>query len=940
MSFFQANIALLSKQNPSLAKLASSVKEVADFEIFMDENELATLNFVHKKEFIPLYEGKPAESIVASAGDFVRFEEYPYLYMYGLGNGLLVKHLLQNQKLKRIVIIEPEIEILHVVLHMLDFSKELEEERLVLLGSSDVSFTGLLPLFKRVDEQRYARVYDLHLNTAYYEKLHEEHMRRTNQLMLEAIYHTVNLAGNDTKDALIGLKHHITNLPVVLNTPTLYELFHKLPTTDTAVLVSTGPSLTKQLPLLKEIAPYVRIIAVDASFPVLYEAGIKPDVVMSIERVKESARFFHQVPKEGFNDVIIGLSSLQHPDVIHSIKGGTMQMSLRPLGYMTTTGPKEWGYIGLGMSAANMAFELIFHSKFKNCILIGQDLAYGEDGTSHAKGHVFGENEVKERESDIWIEGWGGEKKVRTSHFWNLFRNFFEKDIAEANVRMKTINATEGGVRIKGAIELSFTEAIKKYVKRKREKKTITLSRLNENQKAIVTQKLDSQVDMMVAYVQALFEEIRSLFLEMAEMAGKLEKQESLDVAKVENILARIQDIKAREKELIYDKVVWHIAQSMLLVQDIRIAPVEVYKPINEEQEREKMELLVESYKAWLFAYAGILDAILKTIEYAKARVLINSVDVIDVYCADEKIDSFGCSGMKAQLGRVFDVDMRGILYDAPDIYQDKINLLQFKDAKTGEELPRAFVDVIKRDDAKYNQLLIIEDLENAHMKKEKLRELYKQGSISFMALEENMENDMFKEYIFNFRKEFPEIEINIFCLNNLQKEQAEEVFKESLGGVNFFILSNLLELLERTEVFVYNQSDIEAKIVQVLNRYAQNIYTSSMYISGQSDYRDKTLFEVDRILEKRGEILSKTPEAIGFFTDKEIEKYAKSYHELRFNSIFLRLGMENTKIDLHANAYEFYAKNCMRYILRVTGFKELFNKQRVSRREALEVKQ
>ncbi|MCD6258803.1 MAG: motility associated factor glycosyltransferase family protein [Helicobacteraceae bacterium] len=875
MSLFQANIAMLSKQNSSLAKLASAVKEVEDFEIFMDEDELASLNFIHKKEFIPLYEGKPLENIQESVAEFVTYEEYPYLYMYGLGNGLFVKHLLQNPKLKRIVVIEPEIEILHVVLHMIDFSEELAEERLVFFGASDVSFTRFLPLFKEVDQQRYARVYDLYPNTAYYEKLYQEHMRRTNQLMLEAIYHTVNLAGNDTKDALIGLKHHITNLPVVVNTPTLYELFQKLPTTDTAVLVSTGPSLTKQLPLLKEIAPYVRIIAVDASFPVLYEAGIKPDVVMSIERVKESARFFDQVPKEGFDDVVIGLSSLQHPDVIKSVKGGVMQMSLRPLGYMTTTGPQEWGYIGLGMSAANMAFELIYHSKFKNCILIGQDLAYGEDGTSHAEGHVFGVNDVKEKETDIWIDGWGGEKKVRTSHFWNLFRNFFEKDIAEANARMRTINATEGGARIQGAVELSFAQATKKYVKRKKEKKKIILSRLNENQKAIVMQKLDDKVDEMVVYVQALFEELRSLFLEMVEIARKLETQAPLELAKVEEILARIQDIKAREKDPMYDKVVWHIAQSMLLVQDIQIAPLEVHKPINEEQAREKMELLVESYKAWLFAYAGITDAILKTIEYAKARVRINNIDAIDVYCEDERIDSFGCSDMKASLGRVFDVDMRGILYDVPDTYQEKIDAIYFKDAKTGEELPQAFVDVIARDDEKYNELSFMKSLQEP-IDEEKIKDLYCPNAIGFLATRENLEDEEFVGYIKELMLDFPLYHFKALIFNDQMKVNVLNIFENTC--MQICVINNVADMIENIEVYVSNneRNRLDTEVLYYLRNVSTDVLCMGLYLNQQN----VTIEEQEK---NNTEYFSKFFDNLEYlgFTKEDKAKYGESFHAI-----------------------------------------------------------
>ncbi|MCD8477352.1 MAG: hypothetical protein LRY68_05125 [Sulfurospirillum sp.] len=49
-----------------------------------------------------------------------------------------------------------------------------------------------------------------------------------------------------------------------------------------------------------------------------------------------------------------------------SIKAGIMQMNMRPFGYMMETGAHAWGYVGIGMSAANKAYELIYHSGFKN----------------------------------------------------------------------------------------------------------------------------------------------------------------------------------------------------------------------------------------------------------------------------------------------------------------------------------------------------------------------------------------------------------------------------------------------------------------------------------------------------------------------------------------------------------------------------------------------
>ncbi|MBU1216501.1 DUF115 domain-containing protein [bacterium] len=824
MSFFQINLSAITAKNLNFANQLSDVGEVADFEIFMDENDVSTLNFVNTKNFTPLYENTPAQSIVNGAEYFKMFEQYPYLYMYGLGNGMLLKHLLENKNLKRIVVVEPEMELAYVVLHMVDFSQELESGRVVLLSATDVNFPNILTLFKTLDEQRYVRVYDMHVNTSYYEKIHHEHIQRTNQMFLEALYHAINSVGNDTTDALIGLKQHIANLPVLLETPPLLELLNKLNTTDTAILVSTGPSLTKQLPLLKEIAPYVRIIAVDASFPVLYQAGIKPDVVVSMERVKESARFFQQVPREAYEDVVTVLSSLQHQDVVKSPKGGTTTMSLRPLGYMIATGPKEWGYLGIGTSAANMAFELIYYSKFKNCILIGQDLAYAEDGTSHAKGHVFGENDVKVKESDVWVKGWGG-TTVRTNHNWTMFRNFFEKDLADIKDDMLTINATQGGASILGAKEIAFSEAINLCVNKNSVKKPLRLEKMQKKELDFCKNRTWKNIDDIVLYVSDLLEEVKTLFLDIAATCDALDAAREVTNSRMQELLQHVEQIKARKDEEIYEQVVWHIAQSMMLVQEMDLAPTEVYKAKNEEENEEKMRILLRSYKAWLFSFAGIMDAILKTIIYARARTLINEVSKIDVYLENEKIDTIVCENFTATNGRVFDVDVRGILYDVPDAFQDKIDTISFRDAKSQTELPAAFVSVFSRDDEKYNELSFVRSLEEP-VDEEKIKDLYCKNSIGFLAIKENLEDEDFMAYVKELRERFPDITFKAFYFNSEQKNKVMENLKNY--QIDYIGIKDIYELAESVEVWISNsKSTFKVKrIYEVFLCQNPNIFT------------------------------------------------------------------------------------------------------------------
>jgi hypothetical protein len=801
MSFFETNMQVLQQKNSFLWQKLSSIQDVENFEIFMDEDDITSLNFVHTKHFTPLYEGSPVSVIQTQLQEYEMFVKHPYLYIYGIANGTLLKHLLSNTIHQRILVIEPEVELLYVVLHMIDFSQELENGRLVILGYEDVDFPTLIGYFLKYQEHKYAKTYNLHVNTFYYDKYFSEHMQQTNRVITEAIYHAINIAGNDTVDSLIGLKHHIANLARVLETPPLFELLKKLHTCDTAVLVSTGPSLTKQLPLLKKIAPYVRIIAVDASFPVLYKAGIKPDVVVSIERVKESARFFTEMPKEAFKDVVFALSSVQHRDVVQSIKGGTMQMSLRPLDLMMYTGPEHWGYIGLGQSAANMAYELIYHSEFKNCILIGQDLAYGADGKSHARGHVFGQENVKTKESDVWVKGWQGKEQVRTNHTWDMFRRSFEKDIGDTKVRMLTINATEGGASIYGTLEIPFSQAVESCVDLKHKQTNLKLSCAAAHEKERIAKETWSKVNAMTEYVAKLLDESKAIFLEVA-LACEQESS-TLDDFFLISLTERIEGIKKRYNEEIYEKVVWHIAQTTMLSKEVELAPVEVFITKDAQQERERLLHLVQAYKPWLFLFAGILDSILQTVEYAKVRRLIDEVETIDIYVENEKIDSFTSHNLVPKIGRVFDVDMRGILYDVPDAYQEQIDDVVFKDAKTSQVLPKAFVDVIKRDDAKYNELSFMRSLEEP-IDEEKIKDLCCPNVIGFLATKENLEDEEFIKYIKELIEKFPNVKFKGLSFDQATQEKNRKVFENMVSAI---IPKDIYDIASQIEIYIFNNA-------------------------------------------------------------------------------------------------------------------------------------
>ena len=387
------------------------------------------------------------------------------IIFFGIGNGIFHKFLLNNSSLKKLFIFEPELELIYIALNFVDFEQEILDEKLLIFWTKTASFGELDQYLVQEGQWIYSRIYTLHIYNNYYGTYTEECLE-LNAIITRSLEHHVIAVGNDSTDALIGLEHHIYNLPEMITTPSFKELISHAKNCDTAVIVSTGPSLYKQLPLLKQYAPYLTIISVDASFPILTKHGIKPDIVVTLERVEPTANFFIKTPKKAQKGIIFALTSIVHKATTKAITQGTKSFSMRPFGYTRFFDLQDYGYAGIGMSAANMAYEIVVHSRFERCIFIGQDLAFSKDGKTHSKDAIFGENETqykrKENESEkILVPAYGGNEMVETTSVWKMFLNFFEKDIAETPYNLEVINSTEGGARIAGTKEIPFEEILK-----------------------------------------------------------------------------------------------------------------------------------------------------------------------------------------------------------------------------------------------------------------------------------------------------------------------------------------------------------------------------------------------------------------------------------------------------------------------------------------------
>ncbi|EAB5264093.1 DUF115 domain-containing protein, partial [Campylobacter jejuni] len=468
MTFTPTQKELFNKNIEALSNilLKESLKEIksSKFELVLGKDNL-DINLKDTSDNTFLYENVIDElnSMLNTYND--KYLLYPVLYFYGFGNGILFKALLQNKNHQHIVVFEKDIEIIWIMFHILDFSSELQSARLMILETSSLdieffsNFCSSKPFFQ------FSRIYFLELMSHYYERFHED-ILGLNKKLAENFKNSIVSYGNDPLDALQGIEQFVYNLPQMITHPSYKELLSKRKNlSDTAIIVSTGPSLTKQLPLLKKYASKATIFCADSSYPILAKHGIKPDYVLSLERIPLTSEFFNNDFGEFDKDILFILKSYVHP---HTTK--YLQKNNRAFILVSTYASfiqylklDYFGYFNMGFSVAHMACYLSLHLNHKNIIFIGQDLAYAENGNSHPDDYQNSANYESQMYEHILTKAYGGKKEVKTHHVWLMFKRNLEQDVQKIQKYLdtKVYNCTEGGARIEGTIEKPFLWACK-----------------------------------------------------------------------------------------------------------------------------------------------------------------------------------------------------------------------------------------------------------------------------------------------------------------------------------------------------------------------------------------------------------------------------------------------------------------------------------------------
>ncbi len=250
---------------------------------------------------------------------------------------------------------------------------------------------------------------------------------------------------NINKDSTIEKLHKQYNCPVVV--------------------ASGGPSLTKQIPLLKKYRNNIILISAGSTTNSLISNNIEPDYVVTIDGGEPNYNHFKQL-------------KLDNAEIIYSMQNHfKVRESFSQRGYLIGTEhfnklalylEKEFNVnfpaLEYGGSVAHAAFNVAHYISSGPIALIGQDLAY-TDNLTHAANNKnarkIDEAFIKEQEA-FQVEGYYGEP-VWTSPVLQSMKLDFEALITVRKPDVPFFNCTEGGVKINGFKQLTFEDFLKKF---------------------------------------------------------------------------------------------------------------------------------------------------------------------------------------------------------------------------------------------------------------------------------------------------------------------------------------------------------------------------------------------------------------------------------------------------------------------------------------------
>lgn len=454
--------------------------------------------------------------------------KHTVIIIFGFGTGEYIKAVREKYKENEVIVFEPNSNLKEYIKKFKDSNRD---PKLNIYCDDNITVREMVG-------QKINQINFMYVKIFWFANYYKIYSDEINNFLseLKCIFYDIKLDLNtymslSEKGFLIlmdNLKYMAQGIPA-----DLYENKYK---DKPCIIVSAGPSLEKNIHYLKEINDDMIIISGGRTLRSLIDKGIDPHLLAVIdpnevsyelckgyiENLEKPLLFFEESSEKVVANHKGKKLFFTYNDEIRKIA----EHNVKPL-----------------ITGGSIAHIMTSYAVMLGCnpiIFIGQDLAYtGEK--SHAKIADNRDNtnwfEVLKSDDDIYVEDIHGDK-IRTSLTLYKYKTALE-DIIEANDDVTFINATEGGAKIKGTVEMTLAEAMKKYKKESFD----------------IFEDIDYKVDIKSNVLKSLVNtkkttnEVVKLYKKALSLIEKLEKYKNIKNNNyITQILNEIDDIDKKAK--------------------------------------------------------------------------------------------------------------------------------------------------------------------------------------------------------------------------------------------------------------------------------------------------------------------------------------------------------------------------------------------------------
>lgn len=466
-SILEKNLEAMEKWYPAFADLIREEHETEDptnvmvetswdgetiFRIEQDGRQLYLGGKRNAKEPIQIWSERVGE-----------IHKYAPVFLFGVGSAAYLKAIIEkSSKEVNVVVYEPSIHIFMAMLENIDISKEIEDRPIafVVKGLNEEEFEPVMRGVMTLENMSFL-IEEIHPN--YRGFFLEDILEKVKKV--QRLVESEMVQFNTQKKLSMNMAQNILrNMKYVCEGYHTKLLLNAVSNKDAAILVAAGPSLNKNIQMLKKAKNRLFILAVDTAVKPLVKAGIKPDAFITIDAKKDldlvEIDGAETIPVIAPATALYKIMDRQKAKKIFYYDGYFLPYSI----YFIND--KVLPDVSTGGSVACSGFSLLHKLGYEKIILVGQDLAF-TDNKSHADGTFEDKMPTMDTEGMEMVKG-NYVDKIPTRMDFRIFLNWFQEyihDIKEANPNIRVVNATAGGAYIEGTEIRALDDIIEEVCK-------------------------------------------------------------------------------------------------------------------------------------------------------------------------------------------------------------------------------------------------------------------------------------------------------------------------------------------------------------------------------------------------------------------------------------------------------------------------------------------